>query len=423
MNIAALVNPVAEAPRRSLSNSHSMMASSPVTSAAKLPTPPATTARKQMSQKRNRHDPKPIWAVLEHEVIEGEQEAKRQQLEQRQQSRPPIPTTQAHPQSRSQPPSNGQRNGAPSVGGPSPRGLTGFERPVSNDSHVYDEMAREVCDFLWRNIVENKELRSAIAESPDTEVEIEARWGQIQERHTGDRLGGHHSTECVLKPHVAESTKFESTMSIEQHRRMNVYLNKQVEDSKPPSARTTVTYKHTHEADMFYELDRAGFELLPVLTQRLIASSGRQRIRVTRDMKTGQVIRKIIKHRIANLEISSPQTEWDYRIGINLEIEFPGATDTLKPVIESGRTVESMERKKDRVSYSWLGAYQIDLTQVAQDSSKNHELELELNGVVMLDAATRLQKNEPNDFEGLIAGMLNNLRVLSREVTPPKVHA
>jgi polynucleotide 5'-triphosphatase len=212
-------------------------------------------------------------------------------------------------------------------------------------------------------------------------------------------------------------------MSIEQHRRMNGYLNKQVEDSKPPSARTTVTYKHTHEADMFYELDRAGFELLPLLTQRLIASSGRQRIRVTRDMKTGQVIRKIIKHRIANLEISSPQTEWDYRIGINLEIEFPGAIDTLKPVIESGRTVDSMQRKKDRVSYSWLGAYQIDLTQVAQDSSKNHELELELNGVVMLDAATRLQNNEPNDFEGLIAGMLNNLRVLSREVTPPKVHA
>ncbi|KAF2790025.1 mRNA triphosphatase CET1 [Melanomma pulvis-pyrius CBS 109.77] len=417
MNIAALVNPVPEAPRRSLSNTHSVSAPSPVTSAAKLPTPPSST-HNQMLRKRKRHDPKPIWAVLEHEVIEGEQEFKRLQLEQRQQSRPPPPP---HSQSQSRPPPSVLQRNGPASSGPSPffgRQLIGYERPISDDPQVYDEMARQVCDFLWLNVVDNASLRSAIAESPDTEVEIEARWGQIQDRQTGRRLVSVHDTECVLKSHVAESTKFESTMSIQQHKKMNEYLNRQVQDSRREGTmRSSVNYKHTHEVDMFYDLDRAGYEQLPPLTRHLIANSGRQRVRVTRDAKTNQVIRKIIKHRVANLEISSPKTEWDYRIGINLEIMFPGDIETLIPVVENGKTLESMERKKDRVSYSWLGAYQIDLTQVSQGQSKNHELELELNGEVMLRAAENV-KEDPSDFEGMITGMLNNLRVLSREVTP-----
>ncbi|KAF2709622.1 mRNA triphosphatase CET1 [Pleomassaria siparia CBS 279.74] len=427
MNIAALVNPAPQEPRRSLSNAHSLSASSPITPAAKLPTPPASTHQK-MSQKRKRHDPKPIWAALEGEYVDGEQEAKRLQLEQRQQSRPPPPTARPQPAPQSlplsQPPPGVQRNGHSAIG-PSPpqlsgRELIGYERPVSDDPQVYDEMVRQVCEFLWTNIVVNSELRAAIAESPATEVEIEARWGQIKDRVSGQRLHGVHSTECVVKEGMQERTKFESTMSLEQHKRMNEYLNAQVQQSRQEGTlRTSVDYKHTREVDMFYELDRAGFEKLPSLTQSLIASSGRQRIRVTRDAKTNEVIRKIVKHRIANLEISSPKTEWDYRIGINLEIAFPGDIDTLKPVIETGKTAESMERKKDRVSYSWLGAYQIDLTQVSQGQSKNHELELELNGELMLQHAIANERGETNGFETLITGMLNNLRVLSREITPP----
>jgi polynucleotide 5'-triphosphatase len=126
----------------------------------------------------------------------------------------------------------------------------------------------------------------------------------------------------------------------------------------------------------------------------------------------------MIKHRIGNLEISSPQTEWDYRIGINLEINYAAPTDHLEPVVEPGRTPDSMKRIKDRMSYSWLGAYQVDLTQVQQGSTKNHELELELNSDVLLDNADRVRRKEPNKFEDLITGMMNNLRVLSREITP-----
>src|SRR4051812_28885976 len=92
MNISALVNHDGETvlPRRSLSNSHSVSAPSPVTSNANLPMPSKPTHR-QMPLKRKRHDPKPIWAYREGEELPPELQ---KQHEKRQQSRPPPPAVQ-----------------------------------------------------------------------------------------------------------------------------------------------------------------------------------------------------------------------------------------------------------------------------------------------------------------------------------------
>ncbi|KAF2192268.1 mRNA triphosphatase CET1 [Zopfia rhizophila CBS 207.26] len=407
MDLKSIINPEPNPPPPPRLHQAPVPSPSPATSAAKLPTPPLST-HKPLPHKRKRHDPKPIWAVREHEVANDEHR------ERRQQSRPPPPTP------RPQPPPNIQMNG-PRVPSVASRELQGYERPISNDIRVYDEISRKVCDFIWMTVVDNAPLRHAVAESSGTVVEIEAKWGQIQDRHGGGRLQGMHETECIVRKHVLDQMKFESTMSLEQHKKMNQYLNKEVTNSKQPGAmRAEVNYKHLRESDMFYELDPAGFDRLPPLTKAIIAQSpSRHRVRVTRDQKSGVVLRKIIKHRIANLEISSPQTEWDYRISINIEIQYPGPVEELTPATEPGRSVDSMERKKDRVSYSWLGAYQVDLTQVVQSHGKNHELELELDSGMIIEAGERIKRGEENDFESLVAGMMNNLRVLSREITAP----
>lgn len=286
---------------------------------------------------------------------------------------------------------------------------------------MYDEVTRKVCDFIWQNVVENHPVRAAVAEDPGVEVEIEARWGQVLDPISKQRLVGLNETECVVRASMAHNTSFVSTMSLAQHKRMNDFLNSHVALSRiSANQRDPITYKHTKEADSLYELDAAGFQTLhPAIRDIFAQAPSRQRIRVTRDLKTGAIVRKLIKYRIANLEISSPATEWDYRIGINLEIEYRGSMDNLKPIVEQGRSVESMERKKDRMSYAYTDAYQIDLTQVTQGNSKNHELELELNGTRVLQEADLNAKDAPNRFEDLVRGLMNNLRVLSREITPP----
>lgn len=437
MDISALVNHDGDAavlPRRSISNPHSISAPSPVTSSANLPPTPSQPTRRQMPLKRKRHDPKPIWAYREGEKLPPELQ---KQLEQRQQSRPPAPAAQqqpappqqAHPHAqpstpmvhRSGPPTNG--NSAPPHASVTTE-LAGFERPVSNDKHVYDEVSRKVCDFIWNLAINNETLRKAIAESEHTQVEVEARWGQIIDRQSNARLRGYHDTETIIKSQNMD-LKFESTMTMEQHKRMNLYLNALVRESKAPNtSRAQVDYQHTREVDIFYELGQEQFSTLPETVKRIIHAGGaRQRIRVTRDQKTGQVLRSMIKHRIGNLEISSPQTEWDYRVGINLEINYPGPVDNLEPVVEAGKSLESMKRYKDRMSYSWMGAYQVDLTQVQQGSQKNHELELELNSDVLLSNADKIGRGEDSQFEKLISGMMYNLRVLSREITPTNAGA
>lgn len=350
-----------------------------------------------------------------------------QQQQQHPQPQPQQSRPSPSPQPRHQPTPDAMRNGharpnIPTASYAASSGeLSGYERPISNDRRVYDEIPRKVCDFLWNNVIQNALVRKAISESPGTNVEVEARWGQILQRDSNNRATGMHQTECVVSSQYGELTKFESTMTMIQHRKMNKYLNEQVAQSQPDknSDRAQINYKHTFDTDQFFELDQEGFMRLPPATREIIGQSKqRARIRVTHDSKTGEQRGAIIKQKLANLEISSPQTEWDYRIGVNLEIEFPGPLEGLKEVVETGKSPEAMKRHKDRVSYAFLDAYQIDLTQVAQGGHKNHELELEMNADVLLESGDKILAGQSSNFESLVNGMINNLRVLSREITP-----
>ena len=241
MDISALVNHDGEAsvlPRRSLSNPQSLFSSSPVTPAAKIPTP--KPSQKQMSLKRKRHDPKPIWAYREGEELPPE--LKQLQEQQRQQSRPPPPViaqTQPHAQAipshhpppRPQPSPNAERNGhAPSeTGAPPPAvgvsGLAGFERPISDDAQIYDDVSRNVCDFIWNTAVNNETVRNAIVD-PKVQLEVEARWGQILEKTTNQRIRGFWRTETVI------NTRDRPYLTTQRSGSLGDYFHRQHQSSK-----------------------------------------------------------------------------------------------------------------------------------------------------------------------------------------------
>lgn len=84
---------------------------------------------------------------------------------------------------------------------------------------------------------------------------------------------------------------------------------------------------------------------------------------MTTDQRTGEVLAKIVKCRVADLDVLSPRTCVDFRISVNLEISFEGDVSHL-PVVEMGGG-KARDRNKDRMSYRHL-AYQVDLTQVAK---------------------------------------------------------
>jgi hypothetical protein len=89
--------------------------------------------------------------------------------------------------------------------------------------------------------------------------------------------------------------------------------------------------------------------------------------RVTYDQKTGQVLNKIIKARVADIDIHMPTNPMDCRLSINLEMDWDGPVEELEQLgpIQNDK---SMDRQKDRLSYT-QGHYQIDLTQVTVSTS------------------------------------------------------
>ena len=122
--------------------------------------------------------------------------------------------------------------------------------------------------------------------------------------------------------------------------------------------RVPVVYKHRRERDRFFDL--------PPDLQARIPGCVRSRLgkwvkcRVTYDQKTNEVLGKIIKARIADLDIHFPLMPMDCRISINLEMDWDGPLEELEHIQNPG---DNPDRNKDRLSYT-QGPYQIDLTQV-----------------------------------------------------------
>ena len=157
-------------------------------------------------------------------------------------------------------------------------------------------------------------------------------------------------------------------------------------------------YLHTKERDTFHDFPPHLTSSLPPLAQRILSTQRHKpRVRLTTDMKNGKVLKRIVKCRIADLNVLSPQTAFDWRVSVSLEVplqaEEDGVEDGVEVVggkegkdakegaggkdgkdavvkVEKGLAVlvgspNGPERNKDRISYRCLaGKFTVDLTQV-----------------------------------------------------------
>ena len=127
-------------------------------------------------------------------------------------------------------------------------------------------------------------------------------------------------------------------------------------------------YRHTKERDTFHEVPAQEMQALPPLVMKLLGNGNKKpKIRLTTD-DSGRVINKIIKCRVADLNVFSPGTAFDWRVSVNLEMPYTGEVDEKGGGIGGGKgdgRGGGGERNKDRMSYECLeGKFTIDLTQV-----------------------------------------------------------
>ncbi|RSL80154.1 hypothetical protein CEP51_006794 [Fusarium floridanum] len=386
--------------------------------------PPSSPVVQARRKRRNRAQP-PIWAqdvrelnnkmpnhanfVLQkrvHSHINGKPEASNRT------SRHASPeSTRANPPAPPAPPVEA-----------GPQDILGAWEPSITGVKPYEEISRRVADFLFVNIISIPDMGEII--SRNIQFEIEAKLGTLIDKDTNHRVDRALDSECVLQE--TQRVAFRSSMTEAQHKYFNDFLNEIVKQTHPRAPnggnRVQVHYKHRREVDRFFELPPELQARIPgCIRSRLGSRMKSVRARVTYDQKTREVLAKIIKARVADLDIHFPQCPMDCRISINLEMNWDGPVEELEQL--GNHPDRQPDRNKDRLSYTH-GHYQVDLTQVTHASSgpggaqrmeKEHELEIELNPTVLVDQGRRASGGQPHRYQELVEGFVDNVRVLARK--------
>ncbi|KAI0126302.1 mRNA-capping enzyme subunit beta [Xylariales sp. AK1849] len=286
-------------------------------------------------------------------------------------------------------------------------------------SRPLDYLAKTIADHLYWNVLDNPNLREI--QSRNIQFEVEAKLGTIIDRDTNQRVYYPVNGECIINEEARVA--FKSSMTESQHRSFNEWLNAQVMAADPRNPHNTknehvqIMYKHRREVDRFYELPSALQARLPHVLQTLSSSKSAPKARITTDQKTGDVLAKIIKARVSDLNLHLPRCPLDCRISINLEWEWDGPLEEIMQLQILHPNAKQPDRSKDRLSYT-QGFFSIDLTQVTQSTGrgveKEHELEVEIDTAILLDQGVRLQEGRENVYPDLVEGFVNNIRGLAR---------
>ncbi|KAL7939258.1 putative mRNA capping nucleoside-triphosphatase [Trichoderma chlorosporum] len=318
----------------------------------------------------------------------------------------------------------------PASAEPDPQDILGpWEASIAGVKPI-EELSKHVADFLFMNVISNQDIQEITGRG--IQFEIEAKLGTLIDKDTNQRVDRFVATECILDDNGRVA--FRSSMTEAHHKSFNDFLNNVVIQTDPRNPnggakRVPVIYKHRREIDRFYDLPQEMHGHLPgCMRARLGARSRNVRVRVTHDQKTNQILNKIIKARVADIDLHMPMSPMDCRISINLEMNWDGSVEELEQ-LSANKSERQPDRNKDRLSYK-QGHYQIDLTQVthavngpgnSQRMDKEHELEIELSYLALLDQGRRAMSGAPHRYQELVEGFVDNVRLLARkakEFTP-----
>ncbi|OAA73384.1 mRNA capping enzyme, beta subunit, structural domain protein [Cordyceps fumosorosea ARSEF 2679] len=364
------------------------------------------------------HSDPPVWALSLRTLGKALPKHANYVLPQRPYTPPPDDAKESHVSrspiaEESRAPSPPEPQGPQEFLGPWEASITGVK--------PYEEMSRAVADFLFIHVINAQDAQEISSRGID--FEIEAKLGTLIDKDTNHRIEKFVESECVLRD--TGRVAFQSSMTETHHKAFNDFLNNIVIQTDPRSAhgrkRVQVHYKHRREIDKYFELPLDMQARIPGCVRSRLGTRKNVKARVTYDEKTGEVLNKIVKARVADIDLHMPKCPMDCRISINLEMHWDGSVDELEKLPSAPSQGGVTDRRKDRLSYK-QGNYQIDLTQVTMPSGqgshrgdKEHELEIEVSGAAVIEQGRRARSGEAHGYQELVEGFLDNVRVLARK--------
>ncbi|KFZ16855.1 hypothetical protein V502_04865 [Pseudogymnoascus sp. VKM F-4520 (FW-2644)] len=403
--------------------------------------PAPSPAKRKIDDRRSSDGRAPSSAPNGDQSMSSKSQSPQEPRKRRRYNEPPIwaQSWMLYKKNKQLPASSGQVNGKPAAhavpespqpqppkleAGVSPAAtkyddILGPWEPSISDTTPVNDLTKAIADFLYLEVVNRNDWGEL--ESRGVAVEIEAKLGQLIDKETNQRYYLPVLSECVLAP--SNRISFRSSMTEEQHKRMNDFLNGLVTQTHPsnvnrPKPRVPIQYAHRRERDSFFELPKAIVQTLPPTIQHFLKQTSHHapKVRVTHDQRTGAPLAQIIKTRVKDLDIYLPNSPLDCRISVNLEMRYDGDSEALA---RGSDKKNQPDRNKDRLSYT-QSHYQIDLTQVTSASGeKEHELEIEIETKTLVEQGQRLQASQPHRYDALVEGLINNIHVLTKELSLP----
>lgn len=264
--------------------------------------------------------------------------------------------------------------------------------PVSlTDVLPFEELTRKVTEWLFATLHQLGEDRKY--------AEVEIKLGRIIQKENDLRLSMPVITETVVRPDYARNlTYFVSSISDRQFDGAAHFLDSLAKGSKANPGKPTDIRADppSHTKDVIYNiLDNV------------------DNVRVTLS-EEDEILERIIKRRVDNLDVYSPGDLLDFRVTVSLEIPQSEAEYNMLKLSKNG------QRVKNRLSFRHR-AFQADLTLVTKEKNvASRELELEMNQELLLKYYHGLERGDKDasiEFEELVRFLIDNARLLLRKVS------
>ncbi|QPG76556.1 hypothetical protein FOA43_003946 [Brettanomyces nanus] len=270
--------------------------------------------------------------------------------------------------------------------------------PSITGSIPRNDFNKLVTEWIWANI---QGVKQDFVDIPHMEsfLELELKVGTIWDKVKDRRLQLPVNSECIVaQEFIHQDCFFKSGITPKNFGDIKNYFEKLSQDAQSRKKKDKFIVESSHNVDLIAQERKRNDKLV----------TGR----VTLDVKTKRRVASIEKQRVSDLFIYLPNSLFDLRLSMSLEIP----REMNDAAFETFKHRVSMERDKDRSSYIHPAtATRIDLTKIKENQVTKYELELEINTPELL-RSMNMVSDDPLYYVDLIQAFLDNGRIVTRQL-------
>lgn len=273
-----------------------------------------------------------------------------------------------------------------------------------------NDFTKLVTEWIWAN---HEAVKNSYGDVPNVSdyIELELKLGQIIDKAKDRRISLPVNTECVISnDYINQECMFQAGVLLPEFNGAIDTLETFMAESNEAGPGTSATQKNKRGKFVMEKM-----HVVDMIASTASRNSRPSSTRVTLDTKTKRRVSSIQKQRINDLFLFLPNTRFDLRLTMSLElpVEMNDAS------YENFKGKINTQRDKDRVSYIHQAtATRVDLTKVKESNSKitKYEVEVEMDNGSLIRSIKKVN-DDPLLFPDLVQAFLDNARILTRKIS------